>query len=85
MDIGGGNQLNTINTNSSVGRKNNNGSKIGTGALKKHNLPPGQNLGNQSRIPSNQMIHRNLRDNNNSINSKGPQGGSVLENVNSKT
>lgn len=40
MDIGGGNQLNTINTNSSVGRKNN-GSKIGTGALKKHNLPPG--------------------------------------------
>ena len=83
MDVSGGNQLNTINTNSTIGNRNKNGSKIGTGALKKHALPPG-GLPGQSRIPSNQIVHRNLRENNASINSKAMPGSSVLESVNSK-
>lgn len=50
--IGSAGQLNTINANTSINRKNN-GSKIGTGALKKH-VTPVQNLGNNpNRIPSN--------------------------------
>ena len=70
---GGGNQLNTINANPTISRKNN-GSKIGTGALKKVTPSGGQGpnpLTNMNRIPSNHGNHRNIREqNNNSLNQK---------------